>query len=1078
MFKKETFLLIKKTYKRFVAIVLMVFIGVGFMMGLMNSSTIMKESVSRYAIEYNLQDVQLYSPYGFCREDVDTIKKLENVENVFASRFVDSYCLINDSTSPTVVRVREKLSSVNKYNIIEGSMTRNDNEILVSNNSSLKIGDKVKVYLEEDDISEKLSCNEFTVTGIVETPDLLSKISGTSTLDNMDLDFVCYANNDIFKSEYYTSLFVTFNDTNNVRQYTDEYETIVENDIEELKALINVQQEYLKEDIIQDVKQEIFDGEKELEEKKADGQEQLDAAKDKLDNANIQIVAGEMDIETYKQLISTTYDRVGGGKEVLDTREEENNKEKKIVEEKFNMSFDEAVEEVSKDYTRYTANEATIQSSDTENIQTLKDQRDELQAEYDDPNSTLDADEKLVLQAEIQTLNSQIASLETLNGSNSALRAVNEQLNQKYIDLGYEGIENAYTKVMTITSEDTAIKYSRETLNESYSYINEVEEELVQKEKELEDGKKEYQEGYQKYTDSLKEFNKEIEKAETEIKKAYQDLEELPEAKWTVLDRDKHYSSYMFKNNANQMGAIGVAIPIMFCLVAALVCMTTMTRLIDEQRASIGTFIALGYSKKQVLCKYLVYAFLASIIGSIPGVIFGNFLFPTVIYTCWRLMYLFPDMIMLFPIKIVLLCVFVFSIIMMSVTYFVVNKSLKEKPASLLRPKSPKSAKQTFIEKITFIWKRLSFTSKITARNLIRYKTRFFMTVIGVAGCTGLLVIGFGIRDSISDVVDKQYGQILNYNYSINLENDDHVDELVDKLKDDITNEEVVPFMSYYSKAYMEDNEETIVVDVIDQRESTNILKLQDKNTREDLKIPTSGCIITEKFAKNNNLKVGDYITFESSGGIKKEIEIKGICKWYFEHYIFISENYYESLFDETISYTTIAITSNTIDNIKDVTKDYEEVESISDFTSLIEQFNIMIEALNMIIIVIIVTAGALAFVVLFNLTNVNISERTREIATLKVLGFRNNEVNNYIFKEIILLTVIGALLGLPLGKIEENFIMTVINMENIMFGTDIHFMSYVYSFLITFIFTFIVLMLTKKPLKKIQMVESLKSVE
>lgn len=1078
MFRKETFLLIKKTYKRFIAIVLMVFIGVGFMMGLMNSATVMKESVSEYAKEYKLQDVQLYSPYGFCEEDVVALEESEVVENVYASKFVDVFAEVNDDPTVKVFRIREKDSSVNKYNLIEGNLPSSQNEILISNNTTkgLAIGDKVKVYLEDEEIDDKLTVSEFVVSGIVETPEYMSKISGTSTLNNMDLDLVCYADNEIFKSKYYTSIYITFNNTSNVRHFTNEYEKIIKEDIDEINGIISTQQEYLKKDILEEATKKIEDGEKKLEANKISGQKKLDDAKKKLDNANIQIVAGEMDLETYKSLINVANEKIGGGETTLNQRAADNNKKKQDVESKFGKSYSEALEEVSGDYTRYEANRVTIASSSTENINELKEQRNELQTKYDDPTTTPEEKERLLTQ--IQYLNAQITALEALNEQSEALKIVNQNLDNKYIALGYEGCENAYASLTAISSEEAAISFSKTTLQETYSYIEKIKTSLASKEKELEEGKKEYEEGLKEYNKGVKTFNDEIEKAEIEIRKAYQDIEELPDAKWTVLNRDKHYSSYMFKNNADQMQAIGIAIPIMFCLVAALVCMTTMTRLIDEQRSSIGTFIALGYSKKQVLCKYLVYAFLASIIGSIPGVLFGNVLFPSVIYNAWRLMYKFPDMILLFPLWIVLLCVFVFSIIMMTVTYFVVKNTLKEKPAELLRPKAPKSAKKTFVEKIDFVWKRLSFTSKVTARNLIRYKARFLMTVIGVAGCTGLLVIGFGVKDSISDVVDKQYGEILKYNYSINLKSDAQIDDLLKDLKADITNEEVVPFMKYYTKAYIGEDEETVILNAIDQRESSSILDLKSTSGNKELKIPTSGCIVTEKFAKNNNLKKGDYITIESKGGIKKEIEIKDICKWYFEHYIFISENYYETLFEESVNYNVIAVSSDDINSIKNVTVNYEDVESISDFTSFIEQFNTMIEALNIIIWVIIITAGALAFVVLFNLTNVNISERIREIATLKVLGFRDKEVDSYIFKEIVLLTIIGALVGLPLGKIEENFIMTVINMENIMFGTDIHFLSYVYAFAITFAFTFIVLIFTKKELRKIEMVESLKSVE
>ena len=304
-------------------------------------------------------------------------------------------------------------------------------------------------------------------------------------------------------------------------------------------------------------------------------------------------------------------------------------------------------------------------------------------------------------------------------------------------------------------------------------------------------------------------------------------------------------------------------------------------------------------------------------------------------------------------------------------------------------------------------------------------------------------------------------------------------EEIVDKLNADYNNEKVVPFEQYTSKVYLKDyDDKTISVYVVDPRESSKILSLRTAKGRNPIKLPTNGVIISEKFCKNYDVEVGDYITIESKEGIKKEVEVVDICEWYFQHYIFMSEPYYKNIFDENIHYNTIAIETSDIESLKESMNSYEEVSSISDFGSFIDQFEVMIQALNFIIIVIIVTAGALAFVVLINLTQVNISERIREIATLKVLGFRNNEVYQYIFKEILLLTLIGAIIGLPLGKVEETFIMNIINMENIMFGNDIKIMSYIYSFLITFIFTIIVLLSTRKNLRQIEMIESLKSVE
>ena len=395
-----------------------------------------------------------------------------------------------------------------------------------------------------------------------------------------------------------------------------------------------------------------------------------------------------------------------------------------------------------------------------------------------------------------------------------------------------------------------------------------------------------------------------------------------------------------------------------------------------------------------------------------------------------------------------------------------------------MRPNAPKNARKVFLEYITFLWDRLSFTGKITARNLIRYKSRFFMTVIGVAGCTSLLVVGFGIRDSISDVVALQFGRIFNHNYIVNLENDNSIADIRNILDNDLDNEYVAPYMAYNSMVYLEKEDKTINVIVVDAREGNDVYNLFATDKKTELKIKNSGVIVTEKFARNYGVQAGDYITIESKNGIKKQVKVNEICEMYFQHYLFISEDYYRSVFDEPVHYTSIAVKNLDSQDFITALKDVEEVLSVTNYSNVVEQFNIMISALNYIIAVIILTAGSLAFVVLINLTQVNISERIREIATLKVLGFRNREVESYIFKEILLLSVIGGVLGLPLGVVEHRFIMGVINMEMIMFGTNIKPLSFTLAYVITLVFTVIVLLMTKKPLKKVEMIESLKSVE
>lgn len=627
------------------------------------------------------------------------------------------------------------------------------------------------------------------------------------------------------------------------------------------------------------------------------------------------------------------------------------------------------------------------------------------------------------------------------------------------------------------------IEDGQKEIDDGWVQYYDGQKELEDGKKELEDARVELDDGWVQYYDGIaeledgkRELEDEVNEAKNDIAKAKQDLEDLPEAEWTVLDRESNYSQALFGGTVDQMANIGYIFPLLFFLVAALVCLTTMTRLIDEERGQMGIFSALGFSNNKIISKYLIYALLASLLGALLGIPIGMAIYPTIIYNTWKLMYNLPTMIISSEVYIVVLGIVAFASLMMLVTYYVARKTLKDKPAELMRPKAPKVGKKIFLERIDPLWKRLSFITKINARNIFRYKARFLMTVIGVAGCTSLLVLGFGIKDAIADIIDIQYGEIFNYDETITLEDLRDTENILEELKADSKVSEAVEFIEYSSKVYIED-EPVITIEVFNVEDIDKVIDLRERKSGKELSIG-DGAIISEKFATANNIGVGDVITIESANGIRKDIEVAGICELYFQHYLFMSAQEYTALFDERVDFDKIALISDDTEYISSAYGEFAGVESITDFSGVVDNFQTMIGALNFIIIVIILAAGSLALVVLINLTEVNISERIREIATFKVLGFYDREVNAYIFKEIIFLTLLGALCGMPLGKLEHKMVMQIIDMDMIMYGENIAIPSYVYSVFITLGFTIVVLIVMSRSLKRVKMVESLKSVE
>ena len=1158
MFHKDTFRLIRKTRKRFVTIMLIVLIGVGFMVGLMCSAPTMRLSVDKYFDDYNFMDVQLYSSYGFDDRDVNALHKAQNVEDIFATKFVDVF--VENDESKIITRVQEIDSSVNNFELIDGRMPQNSKEALAlgasesSFGSVFSIGDKVKVYLEDDDLSESLNTLEYEIVGIVRTPQYMASSKETSTLNNLSLTTAIYVDNDNFINDYYTSVYLTFKDSKKYHSFKDEYYDFIEKNLDELEDVIDKQETVRRDEVIAEITEKIENGEIELNDEISKAQAEIDDGKKQLEDAYIQILVGEAQIASSKEQLAEGEKEIAVNEQLLADGEKQIRDGKKQLEDQTGMSFNEAasftktaysvynivnrvientntdtdstiaesIDKKTAEISKLSAENTTLTASNTElqvqntalNIEneTLKLENQTLEAENKllgtdaeanaqkiaenstkilentakvaENESTVAANNKTVAENEakidsnndkISTLAAEIAELEGIQNivGNEILHKVPEMINEMF---GGD-IKTAYKGVLQMEAAIDEIADGKKQLEAAKLELENGKVLLAESEKQLLTGRKEYENNLKKLEDAQETLDEEYEKARIELDKAKQQLSELPDAQWTVLDRDSHYSTAMFKNNADQMQRIGDVFPLLFCLVAALVCMTTMKRLVDEERSQIGVFSALGFSKGKIISKYAIYALSASLIGSGVGIPIGIFSLPWVIYVCWRMMYDLPDMALCVPGSIAVLGVCLFTFLMLWVTFTVVRNVLKECPSQLMRPKAPRNAKKVFLEKIPFIWKRLSFTSKVTARNIIRYKSRFFMTVVGVAGCTSLLVLGFAIKGSISQVISRQYQDIISYDTTITLESADYSDEICDQLLSDSKVENAVPYMTYSSMAYTKKEDKAIQAYIMDEDSVHDIFNMKERRNQKPISLE-DGVVISEKFANLCGISVGDEITIESSNGIKQSVEVTAICEMYTQHFMFMSDEFYADTFNETVKYKNIAVVTEHSDAIVNKYEDYEGVETIADFTEIIATFSSMLDTLDIIVIVVIIAAGSLALVVITNLTEVNISERIREIATLKVLGFNNNEVYSYIFKEVFLLSLLGMLIGLPLAKLELIFVMQIIEMEMVMFSTIIEPLSYIYGLVIILLFTIFVILLMRKTLRNVQMVESLKSVE
>ena len=554
-------------------------------------------------------------------------------------------------------------------------------------------------------------------------------------------------------------------------------------------------------------------------------------------------------------------------------------------------------------------------------------------------------------------------------------------------------------------------------------------------------------------------------------------LAQIPniESKWYITNRNSEVTGYStLENQYFQVTTIATIIPLIFVSIVFLMTSNTMSRMINEERTEMGTFSSLGISNARIILNYLCYVLSGTIIGAIIGYLIGTFFIPPLVYNIFQ--FHIPRLEYYFDIKLFIACLVVAITLMIVVTLWNSHKELKQKPATLLRPASPKSGKTIFLEKIKLFWSKLSFSSKITTRNIFRYKKRVFMTLIGSAGCTCLIFLGFALKDSVNGVGNKQYGEIFKYDNMLVLNNSIKTIENTN-IKDMIKN----PLLfNQYSNDLKYKKDETLSAYILipnNLNTFKNYFNLLDYKTGNTLKLNNDGVIITPKIADKLELEVGDNLTIQSINGKEKKVKIKGIAENYISNYIYISKDLYENLFNEEITYNMIASDNNKKTKAKDILNS-GSVMTINFSDDLMESANKEIKGLNNIVVLIVIVSSMLALTVLYNLTSINISERQREIATLKVLGFTGRESNEYIYRETLVIVIIGIIVGLIIAVPLHRVITGFIEGDDMMFLKNVNALSFVFASMLTLIFALIMQVVTYFKLKKVDMIESLKSVE
>ena len=634
-------------------------------------------------------------------------------------------------------------------------------------------------------------------------------------------------------------------------------------------------------------------------------------------------------------------------------------------------------------------------------------------------------------------------------------------------------------------------------LNEKEDTLNASKAQLASGEQELADGRSKYEqaakEAEEQITDGqakITDGEKQLTDAKQQIADAKAEIKKIENPKWYVQTREDALTEYQgYGDNADRMRSIGKVFPVLFFLVAALISLTTMTRMVEEQRVQIGTMKALGYGKAAIAGKYIGYALIATLGGSIFGVLAGEKILPFIIIYAYMILYKhLPAILVPYHMSYALQASVIAVACTLIATIASCYKELAAEPAELMRPAAPKQGKRILLERIGIIWKHLNFTWKSTVRNLIRYKKRFFMTIFGIGGCMALMVVGFGLKDCIYEIVSLQYEKVQFYDAATYMSDDiseENRQQLHDYLDQNADIKETIEARMQKTDVKSASGKKTLYLMVpSDNEKIEDFLSFHSRTNKDEVySLKKDEVILTEKMASLLNVKVGDELTIEDEDRGDQTVTVGAICENYMSHYLYLSPEKYEELYGVPAEYNTIIYSAkdgkdDQIEKIGTKLLSMDGVLNVSYTSSIEGRLDDMLRSLNLVIVVLIVSAGMLAFVVLYNLNNINITERQRELATLKVLGFYDGEVASYVYRENILLTIIGSVVGMVLGNLLHRYIILTVEVEEAMFGRQIHWQSYLYSFLFTVAFSLFVNWVMFYKLKKIDMVESLKSVE
>ena len=1007
---KDSIKEIKNTYKRFLSILVMAFLGVGFFAGMRAASPDMVDTIDQYYKESQVYDIKILSTLGLTNDDIDALSEIDEIENTVGTYETEGKIEIDNKEIITKIMSVEKL---NKPILLQGNLPKTQNECVVEDSfltaNHKSIGDTIEVEAEktkndEGEEVEYLNKNILKIVGTVKSPLYISRDRGTSSLGSGKIDYYIYVHKENIKAnEIYTNIYIKLKNSENYTTSSEKYEEYIAEVKEKIEAIKEEREKARHDKLVDIATRKVKEAEEKLNENKQNAQQQIEEAKQEIENGKNKIEKAEVKLNSSKKEADTkfksAYNQIQMAKESIFQNETQLNQKE---------------QEAGQQITELEIKKQELQTQ----FDTIENNLTQLETQYnqikDNPN--ISEEQKQMLENKIQMLKQ----------SKQTIKAGIEQINNG-ITTGKQEIENAKTQLQNAKNELTKKEKQYEaTKTATYSSLENAKIEIEKSKTELEKGEKELEEKQEEFKDKIAD-------AESKLIDSREKIANIENPTWYVLDRYSNTGYNSFIQDTESIENISKVFPIVFFMVALLISLTSMTRMVEEQRTQIGTLKALGYNKLQIASKYVIYAGLACVIGGVLGMSVGFVLLPQIIWTMYQMMYQMTDNIHIsFNIIIGGMGLLLICVCIIGATIYAVLKELVQTPSTLMRPKAPKMGKRVLLEKIPFIWKRLSFSQKVTVRNIFRYKKRFLMTIIGILGCTALIVVGFGVRDSIRCIMPNQFEKVFNYDMQIGLKNgleDEQKQKYIISLQEKTELEKVVETYMTSNIAKNQENEEDVQIIVPKEpKDLDEVINLTDVKTGEKVQLEENAICLTDKVAELLNVKQGDTITLKDSKDKERQVKISNIVENYVYHYVYMSRITYENLYGENYNTNMLFTKNNNLSeeqetNLATEIMNQSEVASISRNSSIMNLLDDTMKSLNYVVIILIVSAGLLAFVVLYNLSNVNISERIRELATIKVLGFYNKEVYSYVTRETVILTAIGIVLGLIGGYFLNYFI-------------------------------------------------------